>query len=103
VGPGPSTNPLATDKSMPEACVGKTGIHKVNRSGWLLGTSYEQAHNSAPVVLTMTTKSGLPKRVIPTPTMTANPGPSPCAPHHITPVRPDPPPGCSRPTRGPLY
>jgi len=29
-GPGPSTNPLATDKSTPEACVGKMGIHKVN-------------------------------------------------------------------------
>ena len=36
MGPGPSTNPPATDKSMPEACVGKIGIHKVNRLAHLM-------------------------------------------------------------------
>jgi len=34
-GPGPSTNPLATNKSTPEACVGKMGIHKVNGAAHL--------------------------------------------------------------------
>jgi len=45
-GPGLLTNPPATDKSTPEACVGKTGICKVNRRrAQRAGTGFRPSSN----------------------------------------------------------